>query len=468
MTGNKSIILFLLFPTFIWAQNGPTLLLNCVGEPPEILVQNELEKSKVELEESYKDLDKKDRKELIIESNFALADFIGTGMVCYGDPYTAFLQKILANIKAGNPDVVPSGINIYTTRDPIPNAFAWRDGNLFVNIGLFGIMENDAQIAFILCHEIIHYSNEHTKNQYTYSKELEKGEAGKLGDEINEDELLDAQNFYSRKLETEADVEGLDLFVNSGYNVKEGIKALQNLKLSRAPLKPFDLDYKKFAAVNDTQVDTINDFFLSAKEAFDFKVNEIESKPTTHPALDYRVKYIDSLVATKNVDTEKGTIITTEFKQLQKSIPYDVLVNEYLAGNYSFVIYKALANRDSVYTEFYNNYALKSLYAMFQQAYGNTFSMPYPIDESEYSYFYFYLNYAINYNDKSPIIESVLSYFAPESLNDESYFYYCALQDLGDKFIAKEESTPYEQVWYSKYLEMFSNGEFKSVATAKL
>ena len=53
------------------------------------------------------------------------------------------------------------------------NAFATPNGIVVVNSGLIEMLENEAQLAAVVGHEISHATHEHTWRQQQYHKRLE-------------------------------------------------------------------------------------------------------------------------------------------------------------------------------------------------------------------------------------------------------------------------------------------------------
>ena len=95
--------------------------------------------------EFYKDFEKEIKdKDYSFNSNFKIK-----------------LEKILLNLKKKNPQI-PDNLNILVAKNNKPNAFCLADGTFVVNMGLFNVLDNEAQVASVLSHELAHYLLEHT------------------------------------------------------------------------------------------------------------------------------------------------------------------------------------------------------------------------------------------------------------------------------------------------------------------
>ncbi len=60
----------------------------------------------------------------------------------------------------------------YVVQDDIPNAYAWPNGMVFIHTGLLKIIKNEAQLAFVLSHEISHVLYEHGSARYEKSEKI--------------------------------------------------------------------------------------------------------------------------------------------------------------------------------------------------------------------------------------------------------------------------------------------------------
>lgn len=131
--------------------------------------------------------------------------------------------------------------------DPAVNAFILPNGAMFITTGILSIIENEAQLAFVMSHELAHYELRHslrqTRTQQNNAKRgavlgivlaaLAGGASGTYDPSITNSVSslwsLSADSHYSRDLEREADKTGLIRLVNKNYDLSEGIKLLTNM-----------------------------------------------------------------------------------------------------------------------------------------------------------------------------------------------------------------------------------------------
>lgn len=113
--------------------------------------------------------------------------------------------------------------------DPQLNAFTIGDGKVYVYTGLLRALENEAQLASVLAHEVAHVARFHTvvTAERASQTQLLVGVAGAV---IGEGELVQLaqsvaanilQSGFSRDLEDQADRVGLEFTYGAGYDVRE-------------------------------------------------------------------------------------------------------------------------------------------------------------------------------------------------------------------------------------------------------
>lgn len=146
----------------------------------------------------------------------------------------------------------PVYYRFYVIEDPIPNAFAFPNGMIFIHTGLLEIIENEAQLAVILGHEIAHVTHEHGRERYEntglivdvtslaetfFEKSLSKT-VSDLAPSLSPD-MINSVNQITQaitpatisnimkpqaKMESQADRVGLYYAYQAGYDIREGPK----------------------------------------------------------------------------------------------------------------------------------------------------------------------------------------------------------------------------------------------------
>ncbi|RFA34096.1 M48 family metallopeptidase [Alkalilimnicola ehrlichii] len=126
--------------------------------------------------------------------------------------------------------------------EPSPNAFALPGGRIGVHSGLLDVAQNQDQLATVIAHEVAHvladHSNERISTAYATEAGLRAVEA-LAGDPSREQSQLmgllgvGAQFGillpFSRSQEREADIIGLDLMADAGFDPRESVRLWQNM-----------------------------------------------------------------------------------------------------------------------------------------------------------------------------------------------------------------------------------------------
>ena len=167
----------------------------------------------------------------------------------------------------------------YVIDDPVPNAFAFPNGMIFIHTGLLDIIENEAQLAVVLGHEIAHVTHEHGKERYEtnilvkgagdlfdalWSKSLQE-KAIKMAPELSPEMALSVSKVTSSitpaaisniiqpqpQMESQADRVGLFYAYQAGYDIREATKFWNKMS--------------ELTGEQSFQVKIKNDFFNSLK-----------------------------------------------------------------------------------------------------------------------------------------------------------------------------------------------------------
>ncbi len=164
---------------------------------------------------------RKSQEKFYVRNTFYLKQLISGGNVLFGDTVSAYLDKV-ADIILQNYPQLRNELRFYATRSQSINAFSSQSGIILVNVGLIANLENEAQLAFVLCHEISHYTAKHPQKLF-----LKRNEGGKHYNA--NDQLLNSQ-LYTPILEYEADSIGLQLYLNSAYATSEALTACKAIR----------------------------------------------------------------------------------------------------------------------------------------------------------------------------------------------------------------------------------------------
>lgn len=214
----------------------------------------------------------------------------------YDDPdLNAYLQEITDSLF---PDFIGK-IKVRAFKSSNLNAFVMPNGNVFVNIGLLARMENEAQLASVLAHEGIHFTQRHSLESNRSAKStMGFGVLLNMATGLPIGSLLAASSIsgFSRSKEDESDTMGFERLLKAGYKVEEGTEF--------------------FAQVARENKAT------ESKRAFFF---------ASHPKMEARAKNFAKLSAERN--NPNGKLATERFRQMTERAALDALQEELSNGN---------------------------------------------------------------------------------------------------------------------------------------
>ena len=161
----------------------------------------------------------------------------------YEDPVlTDYVNEVAQNLIPEDIEGKGLTFQVIIIRNPLLNAFAYPNGVIYVHTGLISKMENEAQLAALLGHEMTHVTHRHVIENYRSVKNttavlatiqmasIPFGAYGNLANVLGTVGAMAAVTGYSREVETEADNAGLRLMINAGYDPKEAPKLFMHLK----------------------------------------------------------------------------------------------------------------------------------------------------------------------------------------------------------------------------------------------
>jgi len=307
--------------------------------------------SAVKFEKSIANLDKKkakgakakkkrkNKKQFLLETNFTIDDLLQSGYILFNDQASNYLNKVLQKLPISK-KVKRSNPRIYLLNSNVVNAFATTQGIIFVSVGLLANLENEAQLAYILSHELIHVEHKHSMNQFLKKKEISSKNYQRNLRKIGMNKDMFSESLYSQKLEMEADEEGLDLFLQSNYSSKTLLDVFKILHYSDQPFdrKVFPKDY-------------FNDEYYKIPTSY-WKVNGDELKPidpeeddeeSTHPSAAKRMAKMKEILQQESSNSTKKNFLVgeKEFFRVRDLMRYQLPFLALEAENFGRAIFNA-------------------------------------------------------------------------------------------------------------------------------
>ena len=158
-----------------------------------------------------------------------LTDFLHGGKVLYNDQVSQYLSQVMDSLLIAEPDLRAS-LQVFAVRDLSPKAAVTPDGLVLVNLGLLAQVENEAELAFVISHEISHYARKHAFRRLSESSATL----------LNGSDL--ARDLYNQAQEREADQAGFTRILRTRYKPTAALRVFSRLSDGgEFPNRPLDL-----------------------------------------------------------------------------------------------------------------------------------------------------------------------------------------------------------------------------------
>lgn len=104
-----------------------------------------------------------DARRFAAHTRASVQRLVTSGRLLDGDALTQYVRHVHERVAvaARQPSTVA-----YIERDHNANAYAWQSGTIVVTLGLLAQLDNEAQLAFVLAHELAHYTHRHAFVRY--------------------------------------------------------------------------------------------------------------------------------------------------------------------------------------------------------------------------------------------------------------------------------------------------------------
>lgn len=297
----------------------------------------------------------KKAKKILLERNTSFLKEVKDSTFIFDKTIQQSLKTIVAKIYLTNPQINYDDFYFIINKSMIPNASCYGNGIFSINLGLFTLVENDDELAFIICHELAHhllkhnnksiekhintYNSKETKKQINTAASQAYGRRAAVANLLKDLEY----NFMkqSRNAEIEADSLGFVLFNKTNYNKEAAITVLQKLDLSDTMLfnaqthlkQNFDFIEYPF---KDVWLSPEDKLFNIKESSDDLKFDKDSIK--THPNIPLRIQ---NLRTTFKFKPSYSTL--SEYQKLRKQAQ-DFSIKIYLdQQRLDFALYQLLS-----------------------------------------------------------------------------------------------------------------------------
>jgi Zn-dependent protease with chaperone function len=264
-----------------------------------------------------------------------------------------YLQLLVREIVQNNKELSKLNLRVLFSRDWWPNAYSMGDGTIAINAGIIVFLQNEAELAFIICHELAHYYLKHstksidkyvqTINSEVFQKELKdisKKEFGvnKALEKLSKGVVFNSRK-HSRDNEAEADYYAYKFISKTNFNANGIITCLQLLdKIDDSLLtKPLQINL----VLNNSSYPFKKRWIEEESSIFsEMKNDDVGSKNEndslkTHPDCTKRIALLkDSISLISNASKKYFTSSEVDFTKLKNKIFIESI--EYCYDNNQF------------------------------------------------------------------------------------------------------------------------------------
>lgn len=243
------------------------------------------------LEERTEDLLKKysgneDLQDFVVRSSYSINIFLNSGQIIFNDEITTYMEDIASFILKDKPEVFDE-LQFFTLRSSVANAFATPQGLIFVTTGLLAQLESEAELAFILAHEISHYTEEHGLDFHYDMEKIGKNKKNNIRKSNSgyQKNLIRHVHKYKKENEFEADLEGLNLLSRTNYDLSAIENSFYILLYSYLPIEERRFDKSLMTDENLIIPDEV--LYSNYKDVT--QIEDYDDSESTHPNIKKRI-----------------------------------------------------------------------------------------------------------------------------------------------------------------------------------
>jgi predicted Zn-dependent protease len=291
-------------------------------------------KSKLEndVQNKESDLNYAQRKEFYKGTNYEIDDMLHSGIVVYGDEISTYASEIVDRLLRNEPDLRKE-LRIYTMKSNATNAFSTDQGIIFVTTGLMAQITSEAQLAYVLAHEISHYKHRHVSETFDW-----KTKNYRYSDRI------DRLSNHSKEKEFEADRGGIELYHAAGYRMESIFETFDVLMYSYLPFDEIEFPHSYFNSEN-----IFLPLHLFPKKKYEIKAEEdYDDSNSSHPNIKKRKDSVEVIIGSyQNWGENEDFLGRPRFEQVRNIARFENVRSDILEANYGDGLYSIfLLERD--------------------------------------------------------------------------------------------------------------------------
>ena len=264
---------------------------------------------------------------------------IQAGKFSFGDEITLYLNQIADHILENDPEL-RSQIRVYLFKSPSVNAFSIADGIIVLNTGLIAHVKSEAELAFVISHEIAHYKEQHVFESFLKAKAEDY--SGWFNPSENPIKRFDKMMARTREHEFEADLKGLEIYKNSPYRLEAIDTAFTTLHESYVSYgrKTVGAD---FLATEQFKMPPV--FFRDEVDPIE-KEEDYFDETHNHPNIASRRAVLDSVLGGAKDVGSYFVLGAEKFEEIRELARFELVREKVIYGWYASALYDIYVLRD--------------------------------------------------------------------------------------------------------------------------
>ncbi|MDR2234583.1 MAG: M48 family metallopeptidase [Chryseobacterium sp.] len=270
------------------------------------------------------------------------------------------IRNLIERLRKNNPRI-PQDLKILIAKDNMPNAYCLADGTFVINMGLYSWLDNDAQIAAVIAHELGHKIDDHTfkmvlnrveqneQDRSTVQGIKETTENRSQGRNQKAFDILKnrvyKKSVEKRKQEMQADSLGYSIFKRSDFNKNEFVNALQKLQ-NFDTISPRVLKEETYKKLYDLPKQAFKEKWMKKEDFSLYNYNFYKEKLNkdslaSHPEMAKRIEKLKKTFPELNISVESEKP-SEAYISLKKTARMEILPNYFHSEDYGVGIYSAM------------------------------------------------------------------------------------------------------------------------------
>ncbi len=287
-------------------------------------------KSKIErdIKENKRDLSRTKQAVFVRGIHERIDLLLHSGNVVYGDEISSYVSKIASNLLKNDPELLAK-LRFYTLKSNETNAFSTDQGIVFVTTGLIAQLASEAQLAYVLSHEIAHYTEKHVVETFDWKTTNKKNTFS-----------VEKMSSYSKEHEFEADRIAVKMYHEAGYSLEELVSTFDVLMYSYLPFDEITVPFDYF----NTDKLFVPQSIFNTKSFPITAVEDYDDTKSSHPNIKKRKEAVEGELSNFNNWSSSAFLFNkTDFIAVRniarfESIRTSIIDNDFYTALYTIFI----------------------------------------------------------------------------------------------------------------------------------